>query len=62
MKTWQIAVISGLKAFAVAAVAQMAVMTASGQDCVRNWQVWAVAGLAAVLKGSEKAVSVKRSK
>lgn len=59
MPTWKIALISGHKAFVVAAVAQMAVMVAQGQDCVSNWQVWAVAGLAGVLKASEKAVSVR---
>jgi len=59
MPTWKIALISGAKAFVVAAVAQMAIMTAQGLDCISNWQMWAVAGLAAVLKASEKAVSVR---
>ena len=61
MSNWKRSLISGLKAFAVAAIAQMAIMVAQGQDCWTAWQIWAVAGLAAVIKGGEKAVGLNQA-
>jgi hypothetical protein len=53
--------ISALKTFVAAAIAQIAVMQAAGQDPFDKWSVWVIAGVAALLKGGEKAVSINKT-